>query len=100
MKIVRKHIHEAIPNVIEEWKWETPVFSQNGSICALGAFKDHVKINFFKGASLDDPHKLFNAGLEAKTSRSIDLYEGDTIDKVHLKELLQQAVKFNSSKKK
>src|SRR5688572_9362280 len=80
MARLRQIIHETEPDVIEEWKWGTPVFAKNGSFVALGAFKDHVKINFFKGASLADPNHLFNSGLEAKTSRSIDIHQGEQID--------------------
>ena len=58
---LRKLILEADPDMVEEWKWETPVWSHNGNVVAAGAFKDHVKLNFFKGASLKDPHGLFNA---------------------------------------
>ena len=66
-----------LPELVEEWKWNTPVWSHNGNVLAVGAFQDHVKINFFKGASLDDPHGLFNAGLEAKASRAIDIHKAD-----------------------
>jgi len=90
---LRSLIHTAVPGIEEAWKWDTPVFTFAGkSIVAVGAFKDHVKLNFFKGASLNDPHKLFNAGLEAKTSRGIDLSEGGSLDETALKELIQAAV--------
>lgn len=72
---VRTLIHEADPDIVEEWKWDTGIWSHNGLVCAVGAFKDHLKINFFKGASLEDPNGLFNAGLEAKATRAIDLHE-------------------------
>src|SRR5258708_15033704 len=88
---LRKLIHEADPGITEDWKWNTAVFTHNGNVCALGAFKDHFKINFFKGASLKDPHGLFNAGLEAKTSRAIDLYAGDKIDGKALQNLVREA---------
>jgi hypothetical protein len=93
---LRKLIRDAAPDAVEEWKWNTPVWSQNGNVLALGAFQDHVKINFFKGASLDDPHGLFNAGLEAKASRSIDMQEGDRINTAALKDLVRAAVALNS----
>ena len=96
---LRKIINDADPKLNEEFKWHTAVWSANGNVCALGAFKDHVKINFFKGASLPDPHRLFNSGLEAKTSRSIDLHEGDAINGSHLKALVQAAVACNSAGK-
>jgi hypothetical protein len=69
MAYLRKLIHEASSELTEDWKWDTPVFACKGNVVAIGAFKDHVRLNFFKGASLADPKKLFNAGLEAKTSR-------------------------------
>lgn len=88
---LRQLIHRADPGIVEDWKWNTAVFTKNGNICALGAFKDHLKINFFKGASLPDPHNLFNAGLEAKGSRAIDFYEGDKIDEEALLSLIRAA---------
>ncbi len=94
---LRKLINEAAPDLTEEWKWDSPVWSHNGNVVSIGAFKDHVKLNFFKGASLKDPKGLFNAGLEAKATRGIDLYDGDEIDVAALKELVRAAVAFNSS---
>jgi hypothetical protein len=94
---LRKVILDAAPGLTEEWKWGTPVWSQKGNVVAVGAFKDHLKINFFKGAALDDPHGLLNAGLDAKAMRSIDLGEGDTIDEAALKELIRAAVAHNLS---
>ena len=94
---VRKLVHETAPISIEEWKWDTPVWSQNGKLLAFGVFKNHVKINFFKGASLEDPTGLFNAGLEAKTTRAIDIKEGDDIDESALKNLIHAAVAQNLS---
>lgn len=98
MAKLRKVINSADPSLTEEWKWEIPVWSSNGSVCALGAFKDHLKINFFKGASLPDPHHLFNGGLDAKTSRSIDLKKGDRINEAALKDLVRAAVAKNSKR--
>ncbi|MCA9874916.1 MAG: DUF1801 domain-containing protein [Anaerolineales bacterium] len=92
---LRNLIHEADPEMIEEWKWSTPVFSHKGMVCALGAFADHIKVNFLKGASLPDPNKLFNAGFEAKKTRAIDLYEGDKIDETALRGLILAAVDQN-----
>jgi hypothetical protein len=97
---LRQLILEADPALVEEWKWETPVWSRNGNVVAAGAFKDHVKLNFFKGASLQDPHGLFNAGLEAKATRAIDIHEGDTINEPALQELVRAAVAQNASKQK
>jgi hypothetical protein len=86
---LRKLIHEADPELPEEWKWNTAVWTRNGLICAVGAFKDHVKVNFFKGASLKDPKHLFNAGLEAKATRAIDFSEGANRNAAALKDLIQ-----------
>jgi hypothetical protein len=97
---LRMTILEAAPELTEEWKWDTPVFSHKGNVVAVGVFKDHVKFNFFKGASLKDPKKLFNAGLEAKASRGIDIKEGNAIDESALKELVRAAVALNASDKK
>jgi hypothetical protein len=94
---LRKLILEADPDLAEEWKWDTPVWSRKGNVVAFGAFKDHVKLNFFKGASLSDPHGLFNAGLEAKASRGIDIHAGDDIDEAALSELVRAAVAHNLS---
>ncbi|CAN5177709.1 DUF1801 domain-containing protein [soil metagenome] len=96
---LRQLIHQADPDIIEEWKWEIPVFTHQGMICAIASFNDHVKINFFQGASLLDPKGLFNAGLEAKRTRAIDLFEGDTIEETSLKELIRTAVSSNTAKK-
>ena len=94
---LRKLILDADPDLAEEWKWDTPVWSHRGNVVAAGVFKDHVKLNFFKGASLDDPTGLFNAGLEAKTSRAIDIAEGEEIDESALKDLVRTAVAYNTS---
>ena len=94
---LRQLIHAAAPGVTEEWKWDTAVWSQKGNVLAAGAFKDHIKLNFFKGASLVDPQGLFNAGLDAKASRAIDFSEGDEIQEAALKELIRAAVAFNLS---
>jgi len=92
---LRKIINAADPHIIEDWKWNTAVWNHDGMIVAVGGFKDHVKMNFFKGASLEDPHGLFNAGLEAKATRAIDFHEGDKIDETALKHLVRAAVAYN-----
>jgi len=97
---LRKLILSASPDLTEDWKWGTAVFVSKGNVVAAGIFKDHVKLNFFKGASLKDPKKLFNAGLEAKTSRGIDLTEKSKIDEAALKDLIREAVALNSAKRK
>ena len=94
---LRKLILETAPELAEEWKWDTPVWSHKGNVVAGGVFKDHVKLNFFKGASLKDPKKLFNAGLEAKATRSVDFSENSKVDESALKELVREAVAFNVS---
>lgn len=94
---LRTLIRGAAPELAEEWKWDTPVWSKKGNVVAAGVFKDHVKLNFFKGASLKDPKGLFNAGLDAKASRGIDFHEGDEIDETGLKDLIREAVTYNVS---
>lgn len=94
---LRKLIVEAAPELSEEWKWDTPVWSYKGNVVAGGAFKDHIKLNFFKGASLKDSHGLFNAGLDAKATRGIDFHEGDKVDEAALKDLVREAVAYNKS---
>ena len=98
MTALRKIINEADPNLQEDWKWGTPVWTNNGNVVSLGAFKEHVKINFFKGASLPDPRGLFNAGLDAKATRSIDLREDDPIDEQALQDLIRAAVNQNAKR--
>ncbi|MGH7964071.1 MAG: DUF1801 domain-containing protein [Candidatus Binatia bacterium] len=92
---LRKLILDAAPDLTEEWKWGTAVWTNKGLVCSAGAFKDHVKLNFFKGASLKDPKRLFNAGLGAKSTRAIDFNEGDDIDASALKALIRAAVAYN-----
>ena len=94
---LRKLILDAAPELTEEWKWDTPVWSHKGNVVAAGVFKDHVKLNFFKGASLKDPKGLFNAGLEAKATRAIDFSENDALNEAALKELIREAVEYNTS---
>jgi len=93
---LRKLILKAAPEITEEWKWGVPVFSSNGLVCSVGAFKDHVGSNFFQGAALNDPKGLFNGGLEAKKTRSINLYEGDKLDEATFQKLVKAAVAYNA----
>lgn len=95
MTKLRQLIHEADHEIIEEWKRSTGVFTRNSMVCALGAFKDHVKVNFFQGASLKDPHKIINSGFESKNHRAIDFFEGDKINESALKHLISEAVNLN-----
>jgi hypothetical protein len=96
----RTLILKTAPEVTEEWKWGVPVWAYKGNVVASGVFKDHVKLNFFKGASLKDKKKLFNAGLDAKATRAIDIAENDTINEAALKDLILQAVALNKASKK
>ena len=97
IKKFRALILKTAPEVAEDWKWGVPVWTYKGNVVASGVFKDHVKLNFFKGASLPDPKKLFNAGLEAKATRAIDIGENDKVDEKALKELIRAAVDFNTA---
>ncbi len=97
---LRKLVLETSSEISEDWKWDTAVWVCNGNVVAGGVFKDHVKLNFFKGASLKDPKKLFNAGLEAKASRGVDFQEDSKIDETALKALVLEAVAFNKAGKK
>ncbi|MEN9563783.1 MAG: hypothetical protein RIR73_2027 [Chloroflexota bacterium] len=97
---LRTLVLETSSEISEDWKWDTAVWVCNGNVVAGGVFKDHVKLNFFKGASLKDPKKLFNAGLEAKASRGIDFQEDSKIDEAALKALVLEAVAFNKAGKK
>ena len=95
---VRALIRQADPEVVEEWKWRgVPVWSHAGIICTGETYKSVVKLTFAKGASLDDPSRLFNASLEGNTRRAIDLHEGDTIDEAAFKALIRAAVALNTS---
>src|SRR6476661_5606878 len=103
---MRKLIHEAAPDVVEEWKWAkatspgTPVWSHGGIICTGETYRSVVKLTFMKGASLDDPAKLFNSSLEGNARRAIDIGEGEQIDEAALKALVRDAVDLNVSGKK
>jgi hypothetical protein len=92
---LRKLVLEAAPELTEEWKWGTGVWTHNGLVCSAGVFEDHVKLNFFKGASLADPKGLFNAGLDGKATRAIDFAQGDSLDAAALKALVRAAVALN-----
>jgi hypothetical protein len=89
-------INASEPILEEEWKWGVPVWSLNGQVCAISAFKDHVKINFFKGASLPDPHKVFNSGLESKNHRSINIGKDDDLNTVAITEFIHASCALNS----
>jgi hypothetical protein len=98
---VRKIIHEADPEIVEEWKWMgTPTFSHGGIVCTGETYKSVVKLTFAKGASLKDPKRLFNSSLEGRVRRAIDIKEGEKIDVAALKDLICQAVALNLKGKK
>lgn len=94
---LRKVILGADPGIAEEWKWNTAVWTCNELVCGACAFRDHVKLNFFNGASLKDPKGAFNAGLDAKNSRAIGFAEGNSIDWGALRDLIRAAVAHNLS---
>jgi hypothetical protein len=97
---IRLIIKQAEPEVIEEWKWRgVPVWSHNGIICTGETYKNVVKMTFAKGASLEDPARLFNSSLEGNTRRAIDLHEGDKINEKALKALVRAAAALNTTKR-
>src|ERR1039458_5549273 len=95
---VRSIIHQADPEIVEEWKWMgTPVFSHAGIVCTGETYKNVVKMTFAKGAALEDPSGLFNSSLEGNTRRAIDLHEADKVDEEALTALIRAAVALNTS---
>ncbi|MFC5864037.1 DUF1801 domain-containing protein [Acidicapsa dinghuensis] len=97
---VRSIIHEADPEIVEEWKWMgTPVFSHSGIVCTGETYKSVVKLTFAKGASLPDPSRLFNSSLDGNARRAIDIHEGERIDEKALKALIRAAVALNLESK-
>ena len=92
---VRTLIKEADPDVVEEWKWNIPVWSHDGLICTGETYNTKVKLTFANGASIKDPSELFNSSLEGKVRRAIDLYEDDKIDEGAFKKLIRAAVALN-----
>ena len=100
---IRKLIKQADPDVVEEWKWAkatspgTPVWSHDGGICTGETYKSVVKLTFFKGASLNDPAKLFNSSLDGNVRRAIDIREGEEVDADAFKALVRAAVALNTS---
>jgi hypothetical protein len=94
---LRTLIEQADPEVVEEWKWNVPVWSHHGLICTGETYKNVVKMTFARGAALEDPSGLFNSSLEGKTRRAIDFHEGEKIDEKALKALIRAAVRLNAS---
>jgi hypothetical protein len=97
---MRKLIHEADADVVEEWKWMgTPVWAHAGILCTGESYKDKVKLTFAKGASLSDPAHLFNSSLDGNVRRAIDIHEGETVDAAAFKALIRDAIALNSAGK-
>ena len=94
---VRALIKAADPGVVEEWKWSIPVWSHDGIVCTGEVYKQVVKLTFAKGASLEDPKKLFNSSLEGNTRRALDIREDDKIDEAAFKALIKEAVAHNKA---
>ena len=96
---MRMLIKEADPEVVEEWKWDIPVWSHDGILCTGESYKKVVKLTFAKGASLKDPARLFNSSLDGNTRRAIDIHEGEDVDESAFKALVLQAITLNSAGK-
>jgi hypothetical protein len=93
---LRRLIHDADPEIVEEWKWMgTPIFSHGGIVCTGETYKSVVKMTFAKGAALKDPSSLFNSSLDGNVRRAIDIHEGDKLDEAALKDLIRAAVALN-----
>ena len=98
---VRRLIHEAVPGVEETWKWRgVPVWEKDGIVTTGETYKDKVKLTFARGASLDDPEKLFNSSLEGNARRALDLFEGDVLDEAAFKALVRAAAALNGAKRR
>ena len=95
---MRKLIKDADPGVVEEWKWNGPVWSCNGIICTGESYKSHVKLTFANGAALKDPARLFNSSLDGNVRRAIDIHEGAEVDADSFKALIREAVRANKKK--
>jgi hypothetical protein len=93
---MRRIIHAADPEIVEEWKWMgTPIFSHGGIVCTGESYKNIIKLTFAKGAALEDPSGLFNSSLDGNVRRAIDIHEGDKVDESALKDLIRAAVALN-----
>jgi len=95
LTIVREIIHKADPEIVEEWKWGTPVWSHGGIVSTGETYKNVVKMTFAKGAALKDPAGLFNSSLDGNVRRAIDIHENEKVDAAALKELIRAAVALN-----
>lgn len=93
---LREAVHEADPEIVEQWKWRgTPTWYHGGMVCTGETYKNHVKMTFAKGAALGDPSGLFNSSLDGNARRAIDIYEGDKVDEAALRDLIRAAVALN-----
>ncbi|MDP2791943.1 MAG: DUF1801 domain-containing protein [Rectinemataceae bacterium] len=99
LRRMRRLIKEADPDVVEEWKWNNPIWSHDGIICTGESYKHAVKLTFSKGAALEDPARLFNSSLDGNTRRAIDIHEGGEVDESAFKSLVLRAIALNSSGK-
>jgi hypothetical protein len=97
---LREVILTADPSITEAWKWDHPVWEANGLVCVAGAFKGYVKLTFYKGASLKDPKRFFNASLEGRSWRAIDFHQGDKIDAAGVQALVRDAAALNAITKR
>lgn len=98
---MRRLIRQALPDVVEEWKWRgVPVWSQDGIVCTGETYRDKVKLTFHRGASLDDPAGLFNASLEGNQRRAIDIHEGEAVDEEAFAALVREAAALNAASRR
>jgi hypothetical protein len=95
---MRKIIHAADPDIVEEWKWRVPVWSHDGIVCTGEAYKSHIKLTFAHGAALKDPSHLFNSSLDGNVRRAIDIREGESVDEKALQALVREAIAHNQSR--
>ncbi|MCK9486386.1 MAG: DUF1801 domain-containing protein [Dehalococcoidia bacterium] len=98
LRRLRTLILEVDPDLTEEWKWKSPVWSRDGMVVSIGGFKKHVSVNFFQGASLEDPSGLFEEGQDAKAMRSIRLLPDHSLDEAAFKDLVRTAIAHNAGK--
>jgi len=99
LRRIRAVIKKAVPGIVEEWKWNIPVWSHDGIVCTGETYKKAVKLTFAKGAFLEDPTRLFNSSLEGNTRRAIDVHEGEKIDTRALTALVREAAALNAARK-
>jgi hypothetical protein len=95
LRAMRKLLKDADPAIVEEWKWDVPVWSRDGIVCTGETYKKVVKLTFAKGASLKDPKQLFNSSLDGNVRRAIDIHEGESVDAAAFKALVREAIAHN-----